>query len=108
MIKCVHCGFRNLKGTTFCQHCGSRLRKRFSLFKLSSSQGGTAASMANPQMGLAALTGIQIDKSVPKPTQRHRLVKVLPLEDGRWYCPDCGYLNQHLDSYCGNCGRGFV
>lgn len=28
-----------------------------------------------------------------------------PLPDGRWYCPDCGNLNDSSERFCKNCGK---
>ena len=36
------------------------------------------------------------------------LVKVIPLKDGRWYCPECGELNSRQSKICYGCGRDFI
>lgn len=104
-MKCSFCRFKNAKGTHFCQRCRKALRgRRF----LSSTQGGVIASMANPALGLATFVGMQIDQTSKSTVRRQRSVKVSPLKDGRWYCPDCGCLNRKFDIYCSGCGREFV
>ncbi|MFR8417366.1 MAG: zinc ribbon domain-containing protein [Faecalibacterium sp.] len=27
------------------------------------------------------------------------------MPDGRWYCPDCGTLNDSSERFCKNCGK---
>ena len=86
-----------------------KLRRRH---RLSSQDGGIIAALANGQaFGLAPLVGMQIDKDAKsKDIQRSPqfLVKVEPLEDGGWYCPDCGNSNFPHASFCSNCGRVFT
>lgn len=61
--------------------------------------------MANPQMGLATFVGMQIDQNAARPQRRR--ARVDPMEDGQWFCPDCGHLNRKFDLSCISCGREF-
>lgn len=40
--------------------------------------------------------------SVPKAP-----VKIIPKDDGSWYCPDCGQHNEKSRRVCKGCGRDF-
>lgn len=107
--KCKNCGFANLDGTNYCQKCGKQIKKTN---KLSLTDGGLLANLSNKGFSLAPITAIAIEgqgKEMTGQTDRHKpLVKVVPLKDGRWYCPDCGKLNQKINKYCYDCGRDYI
>lgn len=107
-IKCKKCRFHNLEGTTYCQNCGSLLKSKrgFSLLA-----GGMFASITRRGASLAPLTAIAVENQSQSMAQKARhakpLVKVIPLKNGSWYCPDCGQRNiSH--SICHGCGREFT
>lgn len=109
MKTCKKCGFVNIDGTNYCQKCGKELKKAN---KLSLVNGGLLAYLSNKGFSLAPITAIAIEgqgKKMKENTGGHRpLVKVFPLEDGSWYCPDCGKLNQKMNKFCYDCGREYI
>lgn len=48
----------------------------------------------------------QTDVDLQRVSKR-KYVKVIPLENGDWYCPDCGEYNQPHTFHCKSCGRDF-
>lgn len=48
----------------------------------------------------------QGDADLQKVSKR-KYVKVIPLENGDRYCPDCGEYNQPHTFHCKSCGREF-
>ena len=95
-IVCKKCGFENLPGTQFCQRCGSKISLKFT-DKIASSLAPLGA------MAIEAQTE-ELGKTAAPP----KLVPVIPLENGDWYCPDCGEYNPKYSLFCKNCGRDYV
>ncbi len=108
MYLCKHCGFQNLDGTRYCQKCGKKIvRKGFRAFFRGADFGSLAGAGAKG-VSIAPLGKMAIDRS-PKQWKDGRNssghVKAVPLEDGSWYCPDCGFHNARNTLFCGNCSR---
>lgn len=108
-MKCKYCEFENLDGTNYCQRCGKKLTRSLGHSKWKKQKylagNGTRGS------SLAPLGGIAIEnqaKSLGGILTHKHLVKVSPLENGSWYCPDCGELNAKYSRFCKGCGRDYV
>ena len=105
-IVCKKCGFENLPGTQFCQRCGSKISLKFT-DKIASSLAGTGQKGSS----LAPLGAMAIEaqtEELGKTAAPPKLVPVIPLENGDWYCPDCGEYNPKYSLFCKNGGRDFV
>lgn len=109
-MKCKNCNSENQEGTKYCQRCGQPLEpKQPSLFSWKSSK--VYAGLGQKGSSLAPLGAMAIEKSASEMggvTQRSDLVKTQPLEDGSWYCPDCGTKNAPYTMFCKGCGRDFT
>ena len=84
-IVCKKCGFENLPGTQFCQRCGSKISLKFT-DKIASSLAGTGQKGSS----LAPLGAMAIEaqtEELGKTAAPPKLVPVIPLENGDWYCP---------------------
>ena len=88
-MKC-NCGFINQEGSKYCQHCGTKLRKKESMFSRDNiSSTGTIAGAGAKGVSVAPLAyknGIEDRKVAPR-------ITITPLEDGTWFCPLCGEKN---------------
>ena len=108
-IKCKNCGFLNLKGTNYCQRCGKDIKKP--RFFLDLKTGGMVAGISNKCFSLAPVVSVniedQIENKVIKPIKKEHFVRVVPLENGDWYCPNCGEFNKKHNKICIGCGREF-
>ena len=67
--------------------------------------GQTGQKGASPS--LAPLAGFAIEKQAKELGESHRnpkypCIKIVPLDDGTWYCPLCGEKN--TGSFCKGCG----
>lgn len=108
-MKCAKCNSDNLAGTKYCQKCGGKV-KEASLFtswketKFLAGMGAKGSSLAP----LGAMAVEEQSKELGSVTTHKTLVKVLPLDDGRWYCPDCGELNDKRILSCKGCGRDYI
>lgn len=102
-MKCRKCGFENYSGTRYCQRCGQAQKVKAPLF------GDNLAYIAgagDKDISIAPLLASQNNKTDNLVKSRvASKVKVNPLEDGRWYCPDCGELNEKFAKTCKGCGR---
>lgn len=77
-IVCKKCGFENLPGTQFCQHCGSKISLKFT-DKIASSLAGTGQRGSS----LAPLGAMAIEaqaEELGKTAAPPKLVPVIPLE----------------------------
>ena len=108
-MKCKKCGTENLDGTKYCQNCGNELK-----LKNSSLPWGNAKALAglgHKGSSIAPLGAISIEKQAEELggiIKKNHLVKVCPLPDGTWYCPDCGERNKTHAAFCKGCGRDYV
>lgn len=110
MLTCKKCNFANIDGTSYCQRCGFPLKKKFKLdLKYisdgSHGKGVSIAPLAVQDMENRAKANPDLQKTAKK-----NYVKVIPLPDKNWYCPDCGAYNkaQAVPLYCRECGRDFI
>lgn len=109
MIICKKCEFENLEGTKYCQKCGSKLKESAKLFDFKNTKFLAGAGAKGSSIAPLAMMSVTNGTSDLGPvTSVKNVVKVLPLEDGRWYCPDCGELNPPHTFSCKGCGRDFV
>ena len=108
MPLCQKCGFENYPHTKYCQKCGSSIvtltKDKFFHFFL-----GGIARICNPSYTIAPLIGLQLDNTNQiSNSPSYKNVPVVPLEDGSWYCPDCGEHNNKNRYICYGCGRDFI
>lgn len=97
-MKCKKCGFENYDGTRYCQRCGQALKVKAPLF------GDNVNFLAGAGIkgaSIAPLATMQANNTSAKKST----VAVNPMDDGRWYCPDCGELNDKTAKACKGCGR---
>lgn len=103
MILCRKCKFENHDGTKFCQNCGAELSYKKSLNLKGIAGMGMKGVSAAP---LAARTVEGQANQLKNQSAKNKIhVKTLPLEDGSWYCPDCGEHNKASAYFCSGCGR---
>lgn len=107
MKKCKNCDFSNLDGTNYCQRCGNYLNGKTTMkkgnFDFWAGNGLKDVSIA--PLAVMGLKKVAFnDKDLQKVTKK-KYVKVIPLEDSSWYCPDCGEHNQPHTFVCKGCGR---
>lgn len=111
MKKCKTCSKENYDGASYCQFCGSKLPKKPII---SIGKRNTASSLAGTGTrgsSLAPLGMMSIEnsaKELGEVTVVSNLIKIQPLQDGSWYCPDCGELNHSFTFSCKGCGRDFT
>ncbi len=109
MTTCKKCNASNMPGTKYCQRCGSKLKETAKLFDWKNTKFLAGAGNKGPSIApLAMMSVANGTKDLGPVTTVKNLVKVNPLEDGRWYCPDCGELNAKHSFVCKGCGRDFV
>lgn len=112
-MRCIHCRTENVEGTTYCQNCGAKMAVKVSLRESLRLWGNKKAfaGMGIRGTSIAPLAAMSIEKSGEwlenQKKKGKKLVPVRPLEDGSWYCPDCGELNQKHTTFCKGCGRDF-
>ena len=103
---CKNCNYKNKEYNKYCQQCGNHLQgDKFSFQKLVSSfDFGNVAGAGMKGTSIAPLTslGQKERKLAGKPNQE--VIKRLILEDGKWFCPQCGQKNIQYDFQCTNCG----
>lgn len=107
MIECRACGYFNLPDTRYCQRCGKHLTLKKSFFQNLrlgglAGMGGRGVSIAPLTLTLKENNNSFTERSVKK---RKSSSVVVPLEDGSWYCPDCGHYNQKYTLSCPDCGK---
>lgn len=103
MVECLKCHFENYDGTVYCQKCGNYLKK--SKVHLNHGFFGAIAKLSNSGNTMAPLVGLQVDANAKNTTKTHHKAPIIPLEDGSWYCPDCGEHNKKAQYICRGCGR---
>lgn len=108
-MKCETCLFENAEGTRYCQRCGKKLKARKPLFAWGDTKPWAGAGQKGTSMApLGAMAVEKQAEELGEVTVHRTLVKVSPMEDGRWYCPDCGELNGKSVLTCKGCGRDFI
>lgn len=109
-MKCSNCTFDNVDGTRYCQRCGTKLKIRVPLFDFGWKNSRYSAGAGQKGSSMAPLGAMAVEKqanSLGNVKNSKNLVKVHPLKDGSWYCPDCGELNAKYTLNCKGCGRDF-
>lgn len=110
-IKCEKCGFHNLEHTAYFQRCGARLRQKRTLGRLLKSLDlKDIAGAGTKGVSAAPMAGRVIEDQakavfVSGGARAKKKAKVLPLDDGSWFCPDCGEHNRIGAAVCKGCGR---
>lgn len=109
MIKCKKCSFSNIDGTNYCQRCGNYLNseKKSKKRNFSFLAGNNFKEISIAPLAIMGLTGIAKKDADLQKIHKRKYVKVFPLENGDWYCPDCGEYNQAYQFHCKGCGREF-
>ncbi len=106
MKNCKNCNFENLYGTKYCQKCGEKLKISNKIFYFQNGKFLAGAGTRGSSLAPLAMMSTQNTASTLGPvTTTSNLVKVVPLEDSSWYCPDCGEHNIPHSFYCKGCGR---
>lgn len=107
-MKCKHCGFENAEGSRFCQGCGTALDQKKRGIKGENLK--FAAGTGLKDSSLAPLIAMNIEKDAAqnkKAPAQNAPVKIVPKDDGSWYCPDCGQHNVKGRRVCKGCGRDY-
>ena len=107
-MKCKHCGFKNAEGSRFCQGCGAALDQKKRAIKGENLK--FAAGTGLKDSSLAPLIAMNIEKDAAqykKASAQKASVKIVPKDDGSWYCPDCGQHNAKGRRVCKGCGRDY-
>ncbi|MDO4454301.1 MAG: zinc ribbon domain-containing protein [Eubacteriales bacterium] len=110
-MKCAKCSFENSAGTTYCQNCGAHLKTKQKFFQWRDMKylcGLTHRGVSIAPLGAMAVENQGKSLECPTSNPRKSFVKVQPRQDGTWYCPDCGELNQKYSQICKGCGRDFL
>lgn len=107
---CKKCSFENESAARFCQGCGAKLpQKRSAKEFLDSLDLKDVAGIGTRGLSIAPMAGRVIEdqgKEVAQPGVRQAdKARVVPLPDGKWFCPDCGELNKVESRSCQSCGR---
>lgn len=108
MCLCKYCGFQNFDGTRYCQKCGKKIIRKGLRAFFRGADFSNLAGMGARGVSIAPLGKMAVDnlsKQWGNKKNPSGCVKVVPLEDGSWYCPDCGFHNARHALYCGDCGR---
>jgi len=102
---CTNCSFDNSNAASYCQNCGSKLKKARSLKQfIKSINWGSVAGLGNKGVSIAPLVGMESDK-YKNINSYNRVNKSHSLKDGSWYCPYCGTKNTMTNFSCINCLR---
>ncbi len=107
-MKCKHCGLENTEGSSFCQGCGAALNPKKRGIKAENLK--FIAGTGLKSTSLAPLIAMNIERDAAqyeKKPVRKVSIKIVPREDGSWYCPDCGQHNAKDCHVCKGCGRDF-
>ena len=75
---------------------------------LGAGHAGVACAHKAAELGKKVVLVEKQAEELGEVTVHRTLVKVSPMEDGRWYCPDCGELNGKSVLTCKGCGRDFT
>lgn len=110
---CGNCLTENEVNVRYCQGCGTYIKSKFSLKDIfRDSQTITKiAGMGAKGVSLAPLGIITAENQGKEAFGQagakivRTNAKVIPLADGSWFCPDCGYHNQSQSQSCINCEK---
>lgn len=108
IIQCKKCSTNNTFGTKYCQHCGSPLTYRQSFTKMLASLNFDAlAGLGQKNVSLAPLFTANLLGTKKPDVKRGKRIQIaaVPLPDGKWFCPDCGWKNLPGSLFCDNCSR---
>ena len=107
-IQCKKCSTNNTFGTKYCQHCGSPLTYRQSFTKMLAGLNFDAlAGLGQKNVSLAPLFTANLLGTKKPDVKRGKRIQIaaIPLPDGKWFCPDCGWKNLPGSLFCDNCSR---
>lgn len=103
-MTCKNCGYENKPGVRYCQRCGQYIESKRTLAQeVKSWDFRSLAGVGRRDVNIAPLFTSPENKSQMKKSQTPSPVD--PLPDGRWYCPDCGNLNDSSERFCKSCGK---
>lgn len=111
---CPACYYENEMETRYCQRCGGYFDRHMTLRDLFSDPEVVVANIGginDREVSLMPLGGFTI-KGFER-AQNTKIddsfdetgVRVRPLSDGSWYCPDCGAHNSFSSLSCKECGK---
>lgn len=104
MVLCRKCNFQNYDGTKFCQKCGEKLPCK-SFLNLNGIAGMGMKGVSIAPLGAKSVQNQAKEEFKDTGAKNSVHVKTVPLEDGSWYCPDCGEYNSSFALFCSGCGR---
>ena len=91
-MTCKNCGYENRLGVRYCQRCGQYIEpKRTLAQEVKSWDFRSLAGVGRRDVNIAPLFTAPSNQTPAKAHQTPSPVE--PMPDGRWYCPDCGILN---------------
>ena len=103
-MTCKNCGYENKLGVRYCQRCGQYIEpKRTLAQEVKPWDFRSLAGVGRRDVNIAPLFTSPENKSQMKKSQTPSPVD--PLPDGRWYCTDCGNLNDSSERFCKSCGK---
>lgn len=101
---CKNCGYENKLGVRYCQRYGQYIEpKRTLAQEVKSWDFRSLAGVGRRDVNIAPLFTAPSNQTPAKAHQTPSPVE--PMPDGRWYCPDCGTLNDSSERFCKNCGK---
>ena len=104
LMTCKNCGYENKLGVRYCQRCGQYIEpKRTLAQEVKSLDFRSLAGVGRRDVNIAPLFTAPSNQTPAKAHQTPSPVE--PMPDGRWYCPDCGTLNDSSERFCKNCGK---
>ena len=103
-MTCKNCGYENKLGVRYCQRCDQYIEpKRTLAQEVKSWDFRSLAGVGRRDVNIAPLFTAS---PVQTPAKAHQTSSpVDPMPDGRWYCPDCGNLNDSSERFCKSCGK---
>ena len=98
-MTCKNCGYENKLGVRYCQRCGQYIEpKRTLAQEVKSLDFRSLAGVGRRDVNIAPLFTASSNQTPAKAHQTPSPVD--PMPDGRWYCPDCGTLNDSSERFC--------
>lgn len=115
-MNCKNCNHKNSNEANFCYYCGAQLHRNT---LVSAPVGNTVTAYSAPTSGIRYFQGIgnsilqnanimlRNKESFNNKGYRNYSTgaKVHPLENGEWFCPDCGEKNNVYERSCRGCGK---